>query len=120
MCAMFGWFSAASAFASRSKRGESVGILRERRGEDFDGYVAIEARIYSAIHFAHSAGSELVDELEQTETLAGRERHNCWHYVRKTTGRGPALRDAFGLLTPCGRKRWRSGRLVSGIRIHAF
>ena len=59
MCAMFGWFSEASVWASRCEPGEAVGVVREHGfGQDLERDVAIQLRIARAIHLAHAAGAE--------------------------------------------------------------
>ena len=66
---MLGWFSAATAWTSRSKR--SV----KRCWRDLDGDVAPQARIVGAIHFAHSAGADGREDFVRPEFVANRKRH---------------------------------------------
>ncbi len=58
-------------------------IPRELVRKHFDGHVAAELRIPSAIHVAHAAASELVEDLEVGESLpdhrcADRETISAW------------------------------------------
>ena len=58
MCAMLGWFSDASVWASRVKPGEPIGVAREEIRQHFNRDVAIQFRIAGAIDLAHAAGPE--------------------------------------------------------------
>ena len=58
MCAMFGWFSAASVCASRVKRASRSRVRREQFGQDLDRDAAIELGVARAIDLAHPAGAE--------------------------------------------------------------
>jgi hypothetical protein len=52
-----------------------VRIAGQRGGQDFDGNVALQARIARAIDVAHPAGTERGDDFVRSETSAGREVH---------------------------------------------
>jgi hypothetical protein len=52
---------------------QSIGIGRERGGQDFNRNVAAEPRIPRAIDLTHSAGSQSGDDLVGAEAGAGSE-----------------------------------------------
>ena len=47
-----------------------VGIGRERGGNDLDGDIASEARIVRAIHLAHAARADQLDDVVRTDAGA--------------------------------------------------
>jgi hypothetical protein len=47
---------------------EAIGVGGKRRGQDFDGDVAAEARVPRAIDLAHASGANCGDDLVRTET----------------------------------------------------
>ena len=55
MCAMLGWFSAATDFGFALEAREAVRIKRHGRGQHLDGDLALEIRVGGAIHLAHAA-----------------------------------------------------------------
>ena len=59
MCAMFGWFSDASVWASRVKPGEPFGIVSERVRQDLDRDIAIELGVARPIDLAHPTFADL-------------------------------------------------------------
>jgi hypothetical protein len=46
---------------------ETIGVMRERVGEDFEGDVASEASVAGAIDFTHPAGAERRDDFVRSE-----------------------------------------------------
>jgi hypothetical protein len=58
---MLGWFSAAMACASFSKRSL-------KRSADFYSDISMQAGVGGAIHFAHAARSDPRNDLKRTET----------------------------------------------------
>ena len=101
---MFGCESAATAFASRSKRASASSSSARRRGEDLDRHLAVEPRVARAVDLAHAAGTEGRDDLVGSEALAGGEAHLrggswtlCWEAAGDSTA-SPAPRVAPGPL----------------------
>ena len=81
--AMPGWFSAARAFASLSKRADSVPVLEELLRQDLQRDVAVEARVLRPVDLPHPARPEGREDLVRTEAGTGGERHED---VRKVYG----------------------------------
>jgi hypothetical protein len=50
-------------------------IVRQRVGDDLDRDVALQPRIAGAIHLAHPAGTEQVEDLVRANSTAGLGRH---------------------------------------------
>ena len=59
------------------KSRQPIGIARERVGQYLDRHLALQPRIFRAIHLAHAAGAEERDDLVGAETGAGGETHSC-------------------------------------------
>src|SRR5262245_33788668 len=57
------------------KTGETIGILRERFGQNLDGDLALQPRIRRAIDFAHSACADQAENFVRAEPGARIERH---------------------------------------------
>jgi len=61
------------------QRGHRSGLSLEAVGEsfvrDFDGDVAVEARIARAIHLAHAARADGREDLVRTQVSSGSQRH---------------------------------------------
>jgi hypothetical protein len=57
------------------KAGDAIGIAAHRLGQDFDRDVALQLRIARAIHLAHAAGADRVEDLERAKPRARREAH---------------------------------------------
>ena len=70
---MFGWFSAAAARASCSKRRSRSGSA-EDDGQDLDGDVSLEPRVARPVHLSHATRAERRD-LVGTEAYSGGECH---------------------------------------------
>ena len=64
---MLGCVSAAMALASRPEALEAVGIGGQRRRQDLEGDVPIEARIQRPVHLTHTASAKLLDDLVGTK-----------------------------------------------------
>ena len=71
-----GWFSAAAARASCSKRRAAPDPVRNSSGQNLDGDLAPEARVARPVHFAHPAGAELGENLVGTQTRTRSEAHS--------------------------------------------
>jgi hypothetical protein len=54
---------------------ESLGVVRERVGEDLDRDVAVELGVVGAIDLAHPAFAQQRDDLIRAELRSGAERH---------------------------------------------
>jgi hypothetical protein len=54
---------------------QPITVARERRRQNLDGDVAVEARIAGAIHLAHSAGADGVEDLIGSDARTGTQRH---------------------------------------------
>ena len=78
---MFGWFRAAAARASCSKRPRRSGVVGEGLRQDLDRHVPSEPRVAGAVDLAHPAGADQAEDLVGAEPCAGRE----WH--------GPSARE---------------------------
>jgi hypothetical protein len=50
-------------------------IVRQRVGDDLDRDVALQSRIAGAVHLAHSAGTEQVEDFVRANSTAGLGRH---------------------------------------------
>ena len=77
---MFGWVSAATARASRSKRASASALSREVRRQHLDGDVAPEPRVARAVDLAHPARPERRRDLVRPEAGPGREGHRPFVY----------------------------------------
>ena len=124
---MFGCDSAATAFASRSKRASRSGSLRHGFRKNLDGDVPIEARIARAIDLAHSACPERVEDFVTAQAAAGGGCHEVGVSLAATgfRGSGAGFRgsDAFRRSTGFrgsgvpgfrgSRCRWRRGDAVT-------
>jgi hypothetical protein len=71
---MFGWFSAASVFASRSKRASRSGSCANVR-QNLDSDLPTEIGIDSAPHFAHASRADLGGDFVRTDPGACSECH---------------------------------------------
>ena len=67
MAAMFGWLSDGQQLRFALEARETLGVLRERRGQHLDRDVATELRVPRAVHLAHAAGAERRDDLVRPE-----------------------------------------------------
>jgi hypothetical protein len=67
---------AKSAGANR-EAAESLGVLREGRGQDFDGDVTAEARAAGAKDLPHSSGADGRKDLVGAKTFANNKCHGC-------------------------------------------
>ena len=67
------------AHAGMIQGGYGLGFALKALGEllrgDFDGHVAIQARIPRSIHFAHTTRANQREDLIRAELCTGRERH---------------------------------------------
>ena len=72
---MFGWFSEASTFASRSKRASRSGSCVNASGNTFSATSRIELRVPRSIHIPHAVFADLGGDLIGAEGGAGTERH---------------------------------------------
>jgi hypothetical protein len=52
---------------------QTIRVICHRRGEHFDGDVAIKTRIAGAVDFAHPASAERRDDFVRAEARTGRE-----------------------------------------------
>ena len=68
MCAMFGWLSEARILSFALESSEPVSVRDELIGQHFERNFAPQLRVAGAVHFAHSAGPQLVDHFVRTET----------------------------------------------------
>jgi hypothetical protein len=50
---------------------QSIGIGGKRGGQHLDRHVALQPGVARAIHLAHSAGTDQMQDLVRTETIAG-------------------------------------------------
>ena len=57
-CTMFGCTSRAAASASRRKRDDEAGVLRQVLGQQLDGHAALEPRVHGELHGRHAADAE--------------------------------------------------------------
>ena len=57
------------------KAGQPLGIARERFGQDLERHLALQAGIARAIHFTHSARTDLGGHFVRTKTCTDGERH---------------------------------------------
>ena len=78
---MFGWLSAASACASRSKRASRSGVGQERRRQDLQSDVPIELGVSGAVDLAHATGADGGDDLVRTEPGSGSQRHGLGRII---------------------------------------
>jgi hypothetical protein len=58
-----------------AETGEPVGVARHHWQQHLDRDIAIERRVASAIHLAHSAGAQGEADLVRSEAVASCERH---------------------------------------------
>ena len=71
---MLGCESAATAFASRSKRASARGCGDARR-QHLDRHLAVEPGVARAVHLAHASRAEGSDDPVGSEAAAGLECH---------------------------------------------
>ena len=67
---MLGWFSAATALASRAKRESALVIGGQLRRQDLERHLAIERGVLGLIDHAHPAGADLAHDSVVAECLA--------------------------------------------------
>ena len=75
MAAMFGWFSAARVFASRSKPRQPLGVGSNRVGQNLDGDLPLQVGVGRAIHLAHPAHADLGGDFVRAEAGARSQSH---------------------------------------------
>ena len=73
---------------------DAIGIAADRLGQDLDRDVALQLRIARAIHLAHAAGADRVEDLERTKPRAGREAHPRQILMPKVSAAGEDHREA--------------------------
>ena len=66
------------------KARESIGIGRQRRGQDLDRDLALQLRVGRPIHLAHAAFADLRGDFVDAETGAGDEGQWCRDYRGRT------------------------------------
>ena len=103
---MCGWFSAATARASRSKRSRDSRIVGDVRRQDLDRDRAVEPRVARLVDLAHAAGAERRHDFVGAEPAAGGEnrrlrclRHRRWWADKRIgeegfTGDGQPIEEA--------------------------
>ena len=101
MAQMFGWLSAASIRASRSKRASRSGSLVKARRQRFDRDVARERRVVSPVHLAHAARTEQRLQMIWAKGSTGQSR-------RRRGGDHMVRHDEHG----CGKEPIVGSRLV--------
>ena len=72
---MLGWFSAATARASRSKRARRSGSDRHRLGQHLQCNLAPELRVLGLPDHAHPALADLLDQAVVEQLLSGLDVH---------------------------------------------
>ena len=90
---MFGMIERGEQLCFTLKSREPIGIARERVGQDFDRDLALQPRIFRAIHLAHAARAEKRDDLISAESSAGGEAHFCTASSQLTTTVSGSVRD---------------------------
>ena len=72
---MFGWFSDGQHLRFALEPRETLGILRERVGQDLERDVAVELGIARTIDFAHAACAQEREDFIRAEVGPGGQRH---------------------------------------------
>ena len=72
---MFGWESAANAFASRSNLPRKSGSSPQFIGKDFDGDPSVELGVPRFTHLTHPTGADGGDDVVGTQLGSGLKRH---------------------------------------------
>ncbi len=92
---MFGWFSFASARASRENRSEKAGSLLTPGGQDLQGDDSIEFLLANLIDRTHAAAAEEFKDLELGKSVFEFPRRGR-SVARGTTGRVSGAEFGFG------------------------
>ena len=53
-------------------------VLRQARGENFEGDLSVEVAVTSQPHFAHTAAAQRGDNFIRVQPCAGTDRHDRW------------------------------------------
>jgi hypothetical protein len=67
------------------KTEKTIGIVRNRRGQDFDGDRAVKPRIAGAVDLAHAAGTDRRLNFIRSKPGARGQRHAWVHYKRNNS-----------------------------------
>ena len=65
---------------------QAVSVVSKKVGQDFDGDVALQARVARAIHLAHSTCAKGFDNFVLPEHRSGSQGHGMGEYTSENCG----------------------------------
>ena len=113
MVQMFGWFREDAALASRWKTAESLCIVGEFFGKEFQGDVAIELEVFRFVDHTHAPAAQLPQDAVMRDGAVHhrtpkRHRYYCGRAMRVKRDRMPPFQLARREV-PAERQGWQLG-----------